>query len=226
MSTINDLALWAIFSALFITTVFIGSFLVSAPHTDAEPPLLKPGIPWGVGHIIRLLWDRAVFFRNIHNQLPKPIVSLPLGPRWFGLGKSYVIFKPSLQKAAMTHKNMDPRDTSAAYIPPLYDIKKSTLMALMGKDGVHESLTHPMHEVFQNTLKGEHLNTMTYKTLEHVAGALRSVGSGEEALRVPSLYYWLRGMMTQAISAGLYGIENNPFLPAGGEGYEMVETFW
>lgn len=225
MLAMSDLAPWVICSVLFITTVLIGSFLAETPHTDAEPPLLKPGIPW-VGHVIRLLWDRVVFFRNIHEQVGKPIVSLPLGPRWFGLGKSYVIFNPSLQKLAMTHKNMDPRDTSAAYIPPLYGIKKSTLLMLMGRDGVHESLTLPMHEVFRDTLQGEHLNTMTFKTLDHVAGALKSIGSGDEALHVPSLYYWLRGMMTQAISAGLYGTENNPFLPAGGKGYEMVETFW
>jgi hypothetical protein len=71
---------------------------------------------------------------------------------------------------------------------------------------------------------GGDLDRITRVTLGELGDVLE--GIGEDGLRVPNLYYWIRGFVSEAISVGLYGRKHNPFLPVDGREYEMVDTFW
>lgn len=197
--------------------------LFSTPHDALEPPLIKARIPY-IGHALSLARDRVVFFRSLHRTHHLPIVSIPFNFKFLGLGKTYVIFSAPLQKAAMNEKRMDARDLTADFIPPLFGIKRSTLEGLLGRDGKHEDMTPYMHDAFRRTLMGGDLDRITRVTLGELGDVLNGVGEG--GLYVPSLYYWIRGCMSEAIAVGLYGKQHNPFLPAGGSRYEMVDTFW
>lgn len=123
--------------------------------------------------------------------------------------KLYVIFSVPLQQSAMCSKTMDAQSFAVQYIPHLFGVKQATLDRMLGRDGVHESMSGAMQRVFQTTLSGDPLSGLTLSTLASVADTLNAVGGS--GLEIPNMYMWIREVMSLATSAGLFGHEHNPY---------------
>lgn len=144
-----------------------------------------------------------------------PIATLPIMNK-----KLYVIFSAPLQQSAMRSKNMEPEAFTANFIPRIFGIKQGTLDAMLGRDGIHESMSGPMQRVFQTTLSGDALHDLTLSTMDCVADTLNAIG--DSGLEVQNLYMWLREVMSYATSVGLFGRENNPY----GKEPTVIDAQW
>ena len=109
----------------------------------------------------------------------------------------------------MRAKTMNPQSFTVNFIPPVFGIKKKTLDAMLGRDGVHESLAVPMHQVFHTALSGDSLSRLSLSTLNYAAESLNAVS--KEGVEATNLYVWLRDVMTRAATDGLFGREHNPY---------------
>lgn len=134
--------------------------------------------------------------------------------------KLYVIFSAPLQQSAMRSKNMDAQSFTVNFIPRLFGITQATLDRMLGRDGVHESMSSPMARVFTATLSGDSLNELTLSTLNSVADTLNAVG--DDGLNIPNIYMWLRQVMSLATAEGLFGHKHNPY----GEDLGVIDAQW
>lgn len=134
--------------------------------------------------------------------------------------KLYVIFSAPLQQSAMRAKNMDAQSFTVNFIPRLFGIKQTTLDRMLGRDGVHESMSGPMARLFTATLSGDSLNELTLSTLNSVADTLNAIG--DDGLDIPNIYIWLRQVMSLATAAGLFGHEHNPY----GKDPAVIDAQW
>ncbi len=81
------------------------------------------------------------------------------------------------------------------------------MKSLWGPDGEVETSASPrtMH-LIKGAMQGQSLYRMNVAALTYIAGQLHDIG--DDGLRIPNLYRWLRHFMTWATSEALYGKEN------------------
>lgn len=213
---------------LAITAVAILVSLIykfsSPPMDSREPPLLKAKIPI-VGHIVGLVrhgidylevlryasplehayarWLLTRFLKRVSHQH----VSVAAGTLPVFNQKSYVLFDRALITAAMRHKNLTFEVLSLEFAQRVFGISDQTVKKLWVPDhGIEKSAVGiTMHRV-KAAMQGQNLYRMNTTALSYVAERLNE--AGQDGLRIPNLYQWLRKFMTMATSEGIYGSHN------------------
>jgi len=128
--------------------------------------------------------------------------------------KNYFIFSPYLAQQAMRHRNLDFDLVGLAFAKSVASISDQA-MAERVKKGPNTYTTETVAAI-KSSLTGQGLYRMNAAMLAYVASQLNAIGAGDEGLRVPSMWLWMRDMMTMATVEAFYG-HANPFRadPAG-----------
>ncbi|KAB5530278.1 cytochrome P450 [Coniochaeta sp. 2T2.1] len=201
--------------ALLGTTIFIWKLISGPSHDSREPPLIKPTIPL-FGHVLGMVTQRMSYFSTIYERHKVPIATLPFP----GKANIYVIFSAHMQQIAMRSSSMVANERTVELIPRLFGVKKKTLLAWLGRDGIHEDMTPSMVKLFGSTLTGDSLNDMTLKSLDEISDILN--GIGETGLHIDNLFMWLRYHVSHAVSVAMFGKRHNPY----GNSTEVIDGQW
>ncbi|KAF7555723.1 hypothetical protein G7Z17_g1957 [Cylindrodendrum hubeiense] len=184
--------------------------LFSPSTDDREPPLLKPSIPV-IGHLIGLIKHQGGYIKILYDTTREQIATLPILN-----GKLYVIFDPAIIQSAYRNKRLsfEPfavefAQRELAFSNEMFKIIKET------------NLVPDFFSVIHPAMTGDHLHRMNANALNYVSKQLGAIGSGDEPLKVPNLYLWVRDLMTMATTEALYG-PDNPIK----EHSSLIEDLW
>lgn len=135
--------------------------------------------------------------------------------------KDYVIFSPHLTQQAMRHRNLDFLDVAMVFNKCVAGISDRG-MVISAERGPNTYVPEAMAAI-KTGLMGQNLYRTNDALLAYVASQLNDIGTGDEELHVPSLWLWMRGMITMATTEALYG-QANPFR-ADPEGLDSLWHF-
>lgn len=127
--------------------------------------------------------------------------------------KNYIIFSPHLIQQAMRHRNLDFDLVGLAFARQVAALSDQALGERV-KKGPNTDTAETVAGI-KSGLTGQGVKRMTAAMLAHVGSQLNPIDAGR-GLHVPSLWVWMRDMMTMATAEAFYG-HANPFRsdPAG-----------
>lgn len=197
-------------AVLAVVLHLLGRFIT--PKVDQhEPPILKPHLPL-IGHILGLAKHQANYFlgapvrrRLVHcgmvpdmawliaagrTRTTKSVVTMPLLNK-----KNYIIFSPHLIQQAMRHRDLDFDLIGLAFARQVAALSDQALGERVRKGP--STYTAETVAGIKSGLQGRGIKRMTAAMLAHVGSQLNAVDAGR-GLHVPSLWAWVRDMMTMA----------------------------
>ncbi|KAM5344429.1 hypothetical protein ACJ41O_012965 [Fusarium nematophilum] len=190
---------------LILTTILVLPILFIAvkkllfpPFDPREPPVLKPTIPL-IGHIIRMVRERASWYKHLHDESSLPICTLPMLN-----GKMYIINSPDLISAALknTDLSFDPFLTEAP--KGLFGLNDKMIKIIDNKT-VRDELMGIIH----SALMGEPLYKMNVAALTKLMETLNGIEPGS-TLDAPDTYSWLWDVVGTGTVYALFG-EKTPY---------------
>lgn len=127
--------------------------------------------------------------------------------------KNYIIFSPHLIQQAMRHRDLDFDLIGLAFARQVAALSDQALGERVRKGP--STYTAETVAGIKSGLQGRGIKRMTAAMLAHVGSQLNGFDAGR-GLPVPSLWVWVRDMMTMATAEAFYG-HANPFRadPAG-----------
>lgn len=131
-------------------------------------------------------------------------------------GKLYVIWDAALTQSGYRNKNFSFLPFATEFANREVSLTHKYAQILRKSNFVPEYF-----ESIHSSMTGNHLLRMNTHALEFIAGRLKNVGAGGEALVLPNFYIWVRDFMTAATTEALFG-SNNPFLAEPG----LLEDIW
>lgn len=130
--------------------------------------------------------------------------------------KTYFIFSPHLAQQAFRHRNLDFDLVGLAFARNVAAISKQAMTERV-KQGPNTYSTDTVAAI-KAGLTGPALQEMNSAMLAHATSHLNAIDNGNDGkgLLIPSLWMWLRDVMTMSTVEAFYGAEN-PFRadPAG-----------
>ena len=122
--------------------------------------------------------------------------------------KNYFIFSPYLVQQAMRSRYLDFDLIGLAFARSVADISNQAMDERV-KKGPNTYTTDTVAAI-KSGLTGEGLYRLNATMLAYASSQLNAIGAGDEGLHIPSLWLWMRDMMTMATMEAFYG-HANPF---------------
>lgn len=128
--------------------------------------------------------------------------------------KNYIIFSPHLIQQAMRHRDLDFDLVGLAFARQAADLSDQALGERV-KKGPSTYTAETLLAGIKSGLTGHKVKCMTAAMLAHVGSQLNPIDAGQ-GRHIPSLWVWMRDMMTMATVEAFYG-HASPFRadPAG-----------
>jgi hypothetical protein len=212
-----------------VTAVFLCWKRLSICLDPAEPPLLKPTIPY-IGHIIGVLTHHTGYYNRLlyvslpcvfkfpntahSTKHPMSICTLPLLTE-----RAYLITSPTLIQSAFRSKNL-------SFEPYMVDLAQTMLG--ISDEGMKPILAPATAETpsfltqFINAIHGsmtpKNLQQMNAEALNQVAVTLNGL---EKVFEPKSFFLWVRQFVTVATCDALLGSHNPTKKDPG-----LVESLW
>lgn len=121
--------------------------------------------------------------------------------------QTYFIFSPFLAQQAMRNRNLDFDLVGMAFARSVAAISDQAMSERI-KKGPNTYTTETVAAI-KSSLTGQGLHRMNAAMLSYVAAQLNGIDASD-GLKVPSLWLWMRDMMTMATVEAFYG-HQNPF---------------
>ena len=123
------------------------------PLSPHEPAIIHPYPPI-IGHLYGIVTQHAMYFKHLYDAHPTlPIATLPTPTH-----KLYCVFTPELQQACARSRNFVA--ATGDVTAKMFGVEQRVVDALMGADGVHESIEEKITSATGKGLSGEGLKGM------------------------------------------------------------------
>ncbi|KAH8682620.1 cytochrome P450 [Xylariales sp. PMI_506] len=194
---------------IVIISVPLSYFILYPLRLDsAEPPLLKPTIPF-IGHLLGLISLSHGYHRRLFQKHKKPIYTLPI----LG-GKLYVINSPELAQSAIRSRTLNFEPYVTEFIRNMTKTSAAAMEIYENPDFFSQ-----WHQIVYSSLTGQHLMGINLATLQTLTKSLNEVP--RDGLAVPDIFLWMRDLMTLASTNSLLG-DKNPWKYDA----RLFEAYW
>ncbi|KAE9372552.1 cytochrome P450 [Stipitochalara longipes BDJ] len=184
-------------------------------HMDpAEPPLLKPVIPY-IGHAIGFLRYQTNYLSLLNKMHSMPVYTLPILNK-----KIYVVASPSLLQSVFRCKELSFEPFMLEFSQRLLGVSDKVMEPTRRKpeNAKAPSFVQQVIKEIYTSLSGGSLVHMNLNTLNSFASVLNSI---HDTTLVEGLYVWLRSTLTLATTNSMFGAYNPMRLQP-----HLIDFYW